>query len=275
MYSASEQMKRIDDATERLRARLDHTPTIGVILGSGLGVYAASLSSAQHIAYQDIPQLPKSTVPGHAGEFLAANVGEKSVLFMNGRFHPYEGYSPQDVTLPVRMMARLGIDTLLLTNAAGGVNTSYTPGDLMLIEDQINIGPNPLQGENLEEFGPRFPDMSRIYDRDLIPIAWEVASEMGLMLRQGVYAYMRGPSFETPAEIRMLRAMGADAVGMSTVMEAIVARHCGMRVMGISCISNMAAGILDQPLNHQEVIETGERVRDAFSRLLDGVLRRI
>lgn len=250
-------------------------PAIGVILGSGLGDYAAGLPGAVSISYKDVPGLPESTVPGHAGEFVCADVGGNRVIFMRGRFHAYEGYALSEVTLPVRIMAKMGVKTLLVTNAAGGVNTEFSPGDLMLIEDHINLGENPLFGANLDEFGPRFPDMSRAYDRDLLALAQDVAKTQGISLQQGVYFYMRGPSFETPAEIRALRTMGADAVGMSTVPEVIVARHSGMRVLGISCISNMAAGILDQPLNHEEVMETGMRVRETFSALLDGILRGI
>jgi purine-nucleoside phosphorylase len=225
------------------------------------------------VPYAEIPGLPKSTVPGHAGEFVA--VRSVNALFMRGRFHPYEGYSMQEVTMPIRMMTSAGVRTLIVTNAAGGVNTAFVPGDLMVIEDHISFAENPLQGVNMDAFGSRFPDMSRAYDRELIDLAHSVAGDNGLTLRQGVYFYMRGPSFETPAEIRALRTLGADAVGMSTVPEVIVARHGGMRVLGISCISNMAAGILNQPLSHDEVIETGEKVKDAFTGLIDGLLRKL
>ena len=265
-------MEKIDAAANALRGRIGEVKT-GVILGSGLGDYAAALPGAVSIPYGEILGMPKSTVPGHAGEFVYAP--DRKTLFMRGRFHAYEGYDLHEVTLPVRVMARLGARTLIATNAAGGVNTGYDPGDLMVIEDHINLGDNPLHGQNLDAFGPRFPDMSRAYDPSLISLAHDVAKANGTSLRQGVYFYMRGPSFETPAEIRALRALGADAVGMSTVSEVVVARHSGMRVLGVSCISNMAAGILDQPLNHEEVMETGERVKTTFAALIDGVILRL
>lgn len=265
-------MRKIDTAAEALRARIGEA-RIGVILGSGLGDYAATLPGMITIPYAEVPGLPRSTVPGHAGEFVYAP--DYATLFMRGRFHAYEGYDLSDVVMPVRVMARLGVKTLIVTNAAGGVNTLYEPGDLMVIEDHISFAENPLRGENLAELGPRFSDMSKAYDPLLIALAHEVAGDRGTPLRQGVYFYMRGPSFETPAEIRALRTLGADAVGMSTAPEVVTARHSGMKVMGISCISNMAAGILDQPLNHEEVIETGERVKGTFAALIDGILRRL
>ncbi len=267
-------MQKINAAADALLKKIGKAPKVGVILGSGLGEYAASLSGAVSVSYADVPGFPASTVPGHAGEFVCAKVGA-GALFMRGRFHAYEGYDLGDVTLPIRVMARAGVETLVVTNAAGGVNERFSPGDLMVIEDHITFAENPLRGKNLDEFGPRFPDMSRAYDPELITLAHEIAGEMELTLRQGIYFYMRGPSFETPAEIRALRTLGADAVGMSTVPEVIVARHCGMRVLGLSCISNMAAGILDQPLSHAEVIETGEKVKDSFAGLIDGILKRL
>ena len=228
------------------------------------------------IPYAEIPEFPRSTVPGHAGELWAGRLHGKRVLMMRGRFHAYEGHPLEDLVRPIRVMARLGIKTLILTNAAGAVNTDYAPGDLMLISDFINFsGKNPLIGPNIDELGPRFPDMSRAYDKRLRAIAGEVALKNGISLREGVYAWFNGPTYETPAEIRMVRVMGADAVGMSTVPETIAAVHAGMRVLGISCLTNMAAGILPEPLSHREVMETAERVRDTFRTLLDGVIERL
>ena len=246
---------------------------IAVILGSGLGGYVEALEDARSISYEDIPGFPVSTVPGHAGRWWVGTLHGKRVYMMQGRFHSYEGYDQQTVTLPIRVMSKLGVKTLVVTNASGGVNTSFEPGDLMLIEDFINLsGKNPLTGPNLDEFGPRFPDMCHAYDVELKKLTVKVAGELGIKLQQGVYCWMNGPTFESPAEIRMARVIGADAVGMSTVPETIVARHCGMDVLGFSCITNMAAGILDQPLNHEEVMETGNRVKDTFRALVDGVI---
>ena len=247
---------------------------IAVILGSGLGGYVEALEDARSISYEDIPGFPVSTVPGHAGRWWVGTLHGKRVYMMQGRFHSYEGYDQQTVTLPIRVMSKLGVKTLVVTNASGGVNTSFEPGDLMLIEDFINLsGKNPLTGPNLDEFGPRFPDMCHAYDVELKKLTVKVAGELGIKLQQGVYCWMNGPTFESPAEIRMARVLGADAVGMSTVPETIVARHCGMSVLGLSCITNMAAGILDQPLNHEEVMETGNRVKDTFRALIDGVIK--
>ena len=267
-----DELARIDAAAQAIQAACGGAD-IGVILGSGLGDYAEALTDAQVLPYADIPGFPVSTVPGHAGTWCAGTLHGKRVAMMRGRFHYYEGYSLQDVTLPVRAMQRLGVHTLIVTNAAGGVNTSFSPGDLMVISDCINMtGASPLFGPNLDAFGPRFPDMSRAFDPALRASAHHCAQARGLTLREGIYAQMTGPSFETPAEIRMLRTLGADAVGMSTVPEVIVARHGGLRVLGISCITNMAAGILDQPLNHEEVMETGERVKHTFRTLLDDII---
>ncbi len=268
----SDAMKRIQGAAEVIEQRCGRAD-IGVILGSGLGDYAEALEGAQVLPYAEIPGFPVSTVPGHAGQWCCGTLHGKRVAMMRGRFHYYEGYSLQDVTLPVRVMQQLGVRTLIVTNAAGGVNTAFHPGDLMVIDDLINMtGANPLFGENLDAFGPRFPDMSKAFDPELRALAHRCAKEKGIALRSGVYAQMTGPCFETPAEIRMLRTLGADAVGMSTVPETIVARHGGIRVLGISCITNMAAGILDQPLNHEEVMETGERVKHTFRALLDDII---
>lgn len=270
-----EEMQRIEKAAQVIKEACGDA-NIGVILGSGLGDYAQALEDERHIAYADVPGFPVSTVPGHAGVWYTGTLKGKRVCMMRGRFHYYEGYSLKDVTLPVRVMQRLGVKTLIVTNAAGGVNMEYKPGELMVISDVINMtGANPLFGENLDAFGPRFPDMSKALDGEYRELAHRCAKEMNLTLREGVYAQMTGPSFETPAEIRMLRTLGADAVGMSTVPEIIAARHGGMRVLGVSCITNMAAGILDQPLNHEEVMETGERVKDGFRALLDAVIEKM
>ncbi len=265
-------LEKIDGAAKAIEKACGGAD-IAVVLGSGLGDYAEALEDAGHIDYKDIPHFPVSTVPGHKGRWHTGTLHGRRVCMMQGRFHAYEGYDMKDVTLPVRVMQKLGVRTLIVTNAAGGVNLDFHAGDLMLITDFINLsGKNPLTGPNLDEFGPRFPDMSRAMDRDLQALAVETARRLEIPLQQGVYCWLNGPSFETPAEIRMARTLGADAVGMSTVPEILVARHGGMRVLGVSCITNMAAGILDQPLNHEEVMETGNRVKGTFRKLLDGVI---
>lgn len=246
---------------------------IGIILGSGLGDFAKTLDDFRSLSYSDIPGFPESTVPGHAGVWHTGRLHGKSVCMMQGRFHAYEGYDLEEVTLPVRVMALLGVKTLIVTNAAGGVNLDFQPGDLMQITDYINFsGRNPLRGPNLDEFGPRFPDMTYAYDRELAALAHRHAQELNIRLQRGVYCWFGGPCYETPAEIRMARILGADAVGMSTVPETIVARHCGMRVLGLSCITNMAAGILGVPLDHKEVVAAGDRVKDTFKALIDAVI---
>ena len=266
------EMNRIDRAAEAIEKACG-SAEVGLILGSGLSDSMTSLRVDHTLPYTDIPGFPTTTVPGHHGEWVSGDLHGKRVAVMRGRFHYYEGYDIADVVLPVRVMRRLGIKTLIVTNAAGGVNTSFTPGNLMLIRDTINYsGVNPLIGENLDAFGPRFPDMSRQFDPALCDVARACAKKQGLPLQEGVYMWFSGPSFETPAEIRMARTLGADAVGMSTVPEVIVARHAGMRVLGFSCITNMAAGILDQPLNHEEVLETGNRVRASFSELIGAIV---
>lgn len=244
-----------------------------VILGSGLGGYEECLIDPIEINFSDIPGFPVSTVPGHAGRFIVGTFKDKRVLIMSGRVHSYEGYSMDKVTLPVRVMSLMGVKTLIVTNAAGAVNESFKPGNLMVIDDFINLsGRNPLRGKNLDRFGPRFPDMTFAYDRELREIAQQEAQKLGIDTKHGVYCWMNGPCFETPAEIRMARILGADAVGMSTVPETIVARHCGMRVLGISCMTNMAAGILDTPINHEEVLAVGEAVKADFRRLIDAII---
>ncbi len=270
-----DEMTRIDNAARAVENAVGRAK-IAVILGSGLGAFGEALNDTKEIAYEAIPGFPRATVPGHAGKFITGQWKGARVLLMSGRFHGYEGYDMRDVTLPVRVMARNGVETLIVTNAAGGVNTAFSPGDLMLISDFINLsGQNPLRGENLSAFGARFPDMSRAYDENLRGIAKAVGSRLGVDLKEGVYCFMNGPCYETPAEIRMIRVLGADAVGMSTVPETIVARHCGIRVLGVSCVTNMAAGVLDSPISHAEVMETGARVREVFRRVLLGVIEKI
>lgn len=270
-----DEMKRIDEAAAKVLAVCGKAD-IGVILGSGLGDYAEALEDAVKLPYSEIPGFPRSTVAGHAGMWCCGTLHGKRVVMMQGRFHYYEGYGMKDVTLPVRVMQKIGVKTLIVTNAAGGVNLDYHPGELMVIGDMFSMtAQNPLIGPNLDAFGPRFPDMSCAFDKELRALAHECANEQGFALREGVYAQMTGPTYETPAEIRMLRTLGADAVGMSTVPEVIVARHGGMRVLGISCITNMAAGILDQPLNHAEVTETANRVKGQFRNLLDRIIEKM
>lgn len=262
--------KRIDDAVTLLQGKIENPPEFAIVLGSGLGEYADELDNPVRVAYSDIPGFPVSTVEGHEGRFVFGERMGKRVVCMQGRFHFYEGYSQQELTIPIRVMKKLGANTLVLTNAAGGVNLDFEDGVLMMIEDHINFsGDNPLMGGNLDEFGPRFPDMTRVYNREIRQKLNEVAARENIGLREGVYMMFTGPCYESPAEIRMARTMGADAVGMSTVPEAIVAAHAGMRVLGISCITNMAAGVKDVPLDHSEVMVTAQRVRGDFKRLLD------
>ncbi len=266
-------MKKLQEAADRVRQKLSSQPEIGMILGSGLGVLADEVEDPVRIPYGEIPHFPVSTVEGHAGQLVGGTLAGRQVLILQGRFHYYEGYSMKDVVFPVRVMKLLGISNLLVTNAAGGVNTSFSPGDLMVIADHIKFhDESPLRGPNLDAFGPRFNDLSAAYTPELQHLAVETAAQLGISIKAGVYAYMPGPSFETPAEIRMLRMLGADAVGMSTAPEVTAASHAGMRVLGISCITNMAAGILPQPLTHAEVMETGRQVRDVFSNLIRSIL---
>lgn len=267
------QQTKILEAVQYIKQQISTTPTIGLILGSGLGALADLIEDAQKIQYENIPYFPVSTVEGHVGQLVCGQLEGKSVVAMQGRFHYYEGYPMNSVTFAVRVMKMLGIDTLIVTNAAGGINTSFGVGDLMIITDHINFsGNNPLIGENLSSFGVRFPDLSQAYNKELVKLAQQSAGKNQISIQHGVYLYVTGPSYETPAEIRMFRILGADAVGMSTVPETIVANHCGMRVLGISCITNMAAGILEQPLNHQEVIETSASVQKKFITLIKSIL---
>ncbi len=253
------------EAADFITSKMGSVPEIGMILGSGLGVLGDEVENPVIIKYSDIPSFPRSTVEGHAGQMVIGTLEGKKVLVMQGRFHYYEGYTMDTVVFPVRVMKFLGIKKFLVTNASGGVNTSFNPGDLMVIRDHIKLGlDSPLRGANLDDFGPRFPDMSDGYTKSLRELAKKAGEDLGIPLREGVYALMGGPNYETPAEIRMLRTLGADAVGMSTVPEVLAAVHAGMDVLGISCITNMAAGVLDQPLNHEEVMETAARVRENF-----------
>ena len=270
---------QIDKATKAILGLVTHKPTIGLILGSGLGGLAEKVESPQYVPYQEIPNWPISTVYGHSGRLVIGRLEGKTVMIMQGRTHYYEGYSMSQIGLPVRVMKRMGIETLIVTNAAGGVNPDFQPGDLMLITDHLNLigmgGLNPLRGPNLDEFGPRFPDMSQVYDRELLALTRQVAADSGLELREGVYAGLAGPSFETPADLRYLRLIGTDSVGMSTVPEATVARHSGMRVMGISGISNKANLDGNTITTHEEVLEAGNILVPKLITLIRGVLQRI
>lgn len=251
-------------------------PKIGLVLGSGLGAFADSLSDATAVPYREIPSFPQSTAVGHAGRMVIGKAGDVAVAAMQGRVHLYEGYSAQQVAFPMRVFARMGIKAVILTNAAGGINLGYSQGALVLIRDHINLqGTNPLVGANDDRFGVRFPDMTYAYCKEFRQLAREEAASLGITLHEGVYAALLGPSYETPAEIENLRRIGADLVGMSTVAEVIAARHMGLNVLAISCVTNMAAGILDQPLSHAEVMETGERVKSTFQALLRAVIPRL
>lgn len=267
---------RIEAAATWLDARLTRRPRVALILGSGLGKLADDFQDAQSFPYKDIPEFPVSTVEGHAGQLVVGTIEGVEVVAMQGRFHYYEGWELEDVTLPVRVFKRLGCDTIFVTNSSGGINPDYRAGDLMLISDHINLtGVNPLRGHNDPRLGLRFPDMSAAYDRELRRLAIETARDLKQQLHIGVYAGVQGPSYETPAEISMLRRLGGDAVGMSTVPEVIVASHAGLRVLGISCITNAAAGISDTPLNHEEVQENAKHSYLHFSTLLRTILRRM
>jgi len=265
-----------DSAAQLILSRTALRPKIGLVLGSGLGAFADSLTDSVRVPYADIPSFPQSTAIGHAGRLVIGKAGEVPVAAMQGRVHQYEGYSAQQVAFPIRVFARLGIQSVILTNAAGGINLGYSQGALVLIRDHMNLqGSNPLVGPNDDRFGVRFPDMTQAYSRAYRGVAREEAVRLNIQLPEGVYAALLGPSYETPAEIEYLRRIGADLVGMSTVAEVIAARHMGLNVLAISCVTNMAAGILDQPLSHAEVMETGERVKTTFEALLRAVLPRI
>jgi len=267
---------KIKESAEFIKKQVTIRPKIGIILGSGLGVLAAEVENRRSISYSKIPHFPVSTVEGHAGQMVFGTLAGNNVVLMQGRFHFYEGYLMEQVVFPVRVMHQMGIEILIVTNAAGGINRDFKPGDLMIITDHINLmGNNPLLGPNYDELGPRFPDMSEAYNRDLIRITEGVAEQEGLGYQKGVYVSLTGPTYETPAEVNYLRIIGGDAVGMSTVPEVIVANHAGIRVLGISCVTNMAAGVLTQKLQHQEVMETAERVRDQFIALVKGVVHEV
>ena len=267
---------RIHNAVDYIRTRTDTVPGMGMILGSGLGDFADTLEERLVIPFTDIPGFPAATVPGHAGAFVFGKKHGKSVLCMQGRLHYYEGHSMELLTMPVRIMYLLGVKQLLLTNAAGGVNTAYRPGDLMLITDHINYsGANPLIGAHLPEFGPRFPDVTDLYSASLRMKIKLAAVDAGIGLRQGVYMMFSGPNYETPAEVRMARILGADAVGMSTVPEALIAAQCGIKVLGVSCITNLAAGVSPHKLSHEEVMETSIMAHDKFHSLLNLILKTV
>jgi purine-nucleoside phosphorylase len=268
---------QVQDAAAFVRGRVPRVPTIGVVLGSGLGDFAGTLQDAVSIGYDDIPHWPASKVIGHEGRLVAGKTASgRDILALSGRAHVYEGHDPRTVTFAVRVLGVLGVKVLILTNAAGGINTSFAQGALMVIDDHINLMcTNPLIGPNEDRFGVRFPDMTNVYSPRLRALAHEAEAATGVRLEHGVYAALHGPSYETPAEIRFLRTIGADAVGMSTVPEAIVARHMGIEVLGISCITNMAAGVLPAPLDHQEVMETARRVRAQFVAVLEAVIARV
>ncbi|SCH83562.1 purine-nucleoside phosphorylase [Romboutsia sp. Marseille-P6047] len=267
---------KIVESTTYIKSKIKIVPRIGLILGSGLGVLADEIENPIIISYDEIPNFPVSTVEGHKGQLVIGQLQGKDVVAMQGRFHYYEGYIMQDTTFPIRVMKALGVEIVFVTNAAGGVNKEFIPGDLMIIKDHINFGGyNPLIGSNDNRLGVRFPDMSKAYTPEYIEVARKCAKELEINIKEGVYAFFTGPTYETPAEVRMARVLGADAVGMSTVPEVIVASHSDLKVVGISCITNMAAGILDQPLNHEEVIETTQKVKLQFLNLVKKIVSEI
>jgi purine-nucleoside phosphorylase len=272
----SQEFVRADVAAKFIHTKTKLRPQIGLVLGSGLGAFANEIAGATRIEYRNIPNFPRSTAIGHAGRMVIGKIADVPVAIMQGRVHLYEGYTPHEVIFPMRVMARMGISAVLLTNAAGGINTNFKQGCLVVLRDHINLqGTNPLIGPNDERFGPRFPDMTQVYWKPYQAAALQEGKRLGIEIAEGVYAAMSGPSYETPAEIRFLRTIGADLVGMSTVPETIAAAHMGIRVLGISCVTNMAAGILDQPITTEEVMETGERVKANFVALLRAAIPRM
>ena len=276
MKTSDATFERVEAAAQSLRARCGVLPETAIVLGSGLGDFADTLLEAVATPYADIPHWPASTVVGHAGRLVVGTVAGRRVAALAGRVHYYEGHDLGTVVFAVRVMGRLGVRRLILTNAAGGINTGFARGALMIIDDHINmLGTNPLIGANDERFGPRFPDMSQVYSARLRDVAHAAARAKGIGVSHGVYLAVHGPSYETPAEIRFFRTIGADAVGMSTVPEAIAARHMGLEVLGLSCITNLAAGVLPEPLVHDEVMETARRVRGSFVALLEGIIERL
>lgn len=267
---------RAEKAAKFILAKTTLRPKIALVLGSGLGAFADEFAAAVRIPYARIPHFPRSTAIGHAGQLVIGKVGDVAVAGMQGRVHLYEGYSVKEVVFPMRVFARMGVKAVILTNAAGGVNREFSQGCLVALRDHLNLqGVNPLSGPNDDRFGPRFPDMSKAYEPSFRAMAMEEGRRLGIAMHEGVYAALAGPSYETPAEIGYLRTIGSDLVGMSTVPEVIAARHMGMKVLGISCVTNMAAGILDQPISHIEVLETGERVKSQFVALLRAVIPRM
>ncbi len=269
-------LEPINEAIASLRSKTDFTPEIGIVLGSGLGPLADQAERVFSCSTADIPNYPPSTVEGHDGELIMGTLSDRAVVLLKGRVHAYEGYSLREATLPIRMMALMGIKSLILTNSAGGICEGFRPGDIMLIDDHLNLqGGSPLAGPNIDSFGPRFPDMSTVYDKDLRAIAERLAPTHDINLVRGVYASLPGPQYETPAEVKMIRGLGADAVGMSTVPEAIVARHMGLRVLGLSLISNAAAGMGEAELSHAEVMEAGAATAVAFSGFLADIIQEI
>jgi purine-nucleoside phosphorylase len=274
--NSQSEFERAEFAANFISSRTDLRPQIALVLGSGLGAFADEFETATKIPYAEIPHFPKSTAIGHAGQLVVGKVGQIPVAGMQGRVHLYEGYSAKDVAFPIRVFSRMGIKAVILTNAAGGIKREFVQGQLVVIKDHINLqGVSPLTGPNDDRFGPRFPDMTIAYDRRFREMTIGEGNRNHIGLYEGVYAALPGPSYETPAEIRYLRTIGADLVGMSTVPEVIAARHSGIRVLGISCVTNAAAGILDQPLDHKEVLETAERVKTQFISLLKAVIPRI
>ncbi len=266
----------MNKSIDYIKGKIKNQPEIGIVLGSGLGDFADAIEDKIEIPYTEIPGFPVSTVKGHDGKLIFGKINSKEVCVMKGRIHYYEGYDIKEVVYPIEVLAGLGIKTLILTNAAGGVNTNFEPADLMIINDHINLmGKNPLIGPNDEDLGPRFPDMTDLYNKDLIEVAEKSAKKLGIDIKEGVYMYFTGPSYETAAEVRMARILGADAVGMSTVPEAIIARHRGLKILGISTITNMSTGILDTPLDHTEVVEVGQEVAGKFKELLKEIIEEI
>ena len=274
--SSSALYERAEKAARMIRVRTNAEVSAAIVLGSGLGAFAEALTDATAIPYGEIPGFARSTVEGHAGRLVIGKAGGTILAAMQGRFHFYEGYSLEDVTFPIRVLKMLGVRTLVLTNAAGALNTEFAPGSLMVISDHINLlGANPLTGRNDSRFGPRFPDLTSVYAPELQNMVIEEARAMGMELRRGIYAALTGPSYETPAEIHMVRTLGADAVGMSTVPEAIVARHMDMQVIGISCVTNLAAGVSNRPIDHSQVMAIGQSVRGQLTELLSRVVKRL
>lgn len=262
-------LKMINESRDYILSRIKNKPQIAVILGTGLGTLADYIEDRIVIKYKDIPHFPQSTVAGHAGEFIIGRIGDKNVIAMNGRFHYYEGYKMDEVTFPVRVIKALGVNDIIVTNASGGMNPEFEAGDLMIITDHINmLGDNPLIGKNYEELGPRFPDMSNAYSKEYIELSKKVCEKLDISVKRGVYVAVSGPNYETPAELRMLRLIGADAVGMSTIPEVIVANHMGMKVFGVSCITDMAIADNLEPLDHEKVMETANKAKEKFVKLI-------